>query len=421
MTETTMSHSQSGALSRLGVDGAWQSALLSPLVLLLAAVLVVQLAMALLLGGGRSMAPAAGDLPLLDLDMDAVTAIEISAGDGDSVRLERSGDDWVLPALDGFPASGSRVAALLDDLAGLARPLPVATSAEAQRRFRVADDAFERRLTLGGDGGAATLIVGDSPGFRRLFARVGGEEPVYDLRLALFDLGATADDWIDRGRLQFDRGEITRISTDDWTLVRGEEGWSLAGTDAAVDSAAADALADAVATVGYTSVLGPDSAADYDLDAPARVITIEHDGAERRYRLAAIADSEDYVLKRDGEPYVYRLSAFDAETLVDTDRARLLGETAAAEDGDVDGSAEEASSSADPGAAQPPMEDAAIPAESEPQTTAPPSAGAAPEATAAAMGSPATAAGGEPQGLEPGATPPMPDSTASEQTTSEAD
>ncbi|WP_295881926.1 DUF4340 domain-containing protein [uncultured Thiohalocapsa sp.] len=413
--------SQPAAPRRFGLDTAWRSALLSPLVLLLAALLVVQLVMALLMGGGRSMAPAAGDLPLLDLDMDAVTAIEISTADGDSVRLARSGDDWVLPALDGFPASGSRIETLLDDLAGLERPLPVATSAEARRRFRVADDAFERRLTLRGDGGAATLLVGDSPGFRRLFARVGGEEAVYDLRLALFDLGASPDDWIDRGRLQFDRGEISRISADDWTLVRGEEGWSLEGSDATVDSAAADQLADAVATVGYISVLGPDSAADYDLDDPARVIAIEHAGGERRYRLAPIADSGDYALRRDGEPYVYRLSAFDAEILVDTDRARLLGETAADEDGDVDGSADEASSAADASAAQPPMEDAAAPAESEAQTTAPPTADVAPEATAAAMGSSATAAGGEPQGVEPGATPPMPESPASEQTTSDAD
>jgi hypothetical protein len=329
MTETTMS--RTAAARRLGLDRAWQSALRNPWVLLLAAVLVLQLAVALLMGGGRSMAPAAVDVPLLNLEMDAVSAIEISTADGDSVRLERSGDGWVLPVLDGFPASGSRVDSMLEDLAGLKRPLPVATSAEAQRRFRVAEDAFERRLVLRGEGGETTLMVGDSPGFRRLFARIAGEDAVYDLRLALFDLGATADDWIDRGRLQFDRGEISRISADDWTLVRGEEGWSLEGTDAPVDSAVADELASAVATVSYTSVLGPDSDTDDDLDDPARVITIEHAGGERRYRLASIADSEDYVLKRDDEPYVYRLSAFDAETLVDTDRARLLGETTDAE------------------------------------------------------------------------------------------
>ena len=64
----------------------------------------------------------------------------------------------------------------------------------------MADDDFERRITLRGDDGElVTLIVGDSPGFRRLFARVAGEDAVYDLRLALTDLSADSDGWIDRG------------------------------------------------------------------------------------------------------------------------------------------------------------------------------------------------------------------------------
>lgn len=327
MSETTLSARAAAARRRIGLDAAWRPALRSPLVLLLAAVLVVQIIAALLLGGGHGMAPAAGDTPLLALDMEAVSAIEVASGEGDdTVRLERSGDDWVLPGLDGFPAGGSRVDALLDNLADLKRPLPVATSADARRRFRVAEDAFERRLTLRGDGGEAVLFLGDSPGFRRIFARAEGEEAIYDLRLALFDLGATPDDWIDRGRLQFDRGEITRVGTVDWALVRGEDGWSLAGSDAELDTAAVDGLVNAVAAVGYTGVLRPDSDLSYDLDDPARVLTIEHDGKSRRYRLAPIADSEDYVLKRDAEPYVYRLSTFDAQTLLETDRARLLGE-----------------------------------------------------------------------------------------------
>ncbi|MBK1629701.1 hypothetical protein CKO31_02890 [Thiohalocapsa halophila] len=363
MSETTLSARAAAARRRLGLDAAWRPALRSPLVLLLAAVLVVQIIAALLLGGGHGLAPAAGDTPLLALDMEAVSAIEIAAGEGgDTVSLERSGDDWVLPTLDGFPAGGSRVDALLDDLADLKRPLPVATSADARRRFRVAEDAFERRLTLRGDGGEAVLFLGDSPGFRRIFARAEGEDAIYDLRLALFDLGATPDDWIDRGRLQFDRGEITRVGTEDWALVRGEDGWSLAGSDAELDTAAVDGLVNAVAAVGYTGVLRPDSDLSYDLDDPARVLTIEHDGKTRRYRLAPIADSEDYVLKRDAEPYVYRLSAFDAETLLETDRARLLGERP--DDGASDGEADAeppatTESAADPGPAPPAQEDTA--------------------------------------------------------------
>ncbi len=335
MTQPTL-NDDAARVRRLGLDAHWQAALRSRAVVVLAAVLAAQLVLALLLGGGRSMAPATGEDPLLGLDAAAVTAMEIASEDGSRVELVRVGAGWVLPALDDFPASASQVERLLNDLTALQRPLPVASSADARRRFKVADDAFERRLVLRGDTGERTLFLGDSPGFRRLFARVGGEDAVYDLRLALFDIGVSPDDWIDRGTLQFDRGGISRVVVEDaedrFALVRGEEGWSLEGTAAAVDGSAADAFANAVATVSYTSVLGPESDAEYDLEEPARVITVEHSGTERRYRLAPIADGEDAALQREGEPYVYRLSAFDAETLLETDRAGLLGEMPEAEE-----------------------------------------------------------------------------------------
>ena len=338
MTDTTMKSAAPASAGRhpSGLDGDWRSAVRAPLVLALAAALVVQVGLALVLGGGRSLAPAPQDVALLDLDMNKVTELDIASADGATLVLKRGGDGWVLPALNDFPASATRVDSLLGDLDGLKRPLPVATSADARRRFKVADDAFERRLTLHAGGDAATLIIGDSPGFRRLFARVDGEDAVYDLRLALFDLSAQADDWIDRGQLQIDRGKISRIAAagpdggaeGGWALVRGEEGWSLEGSEEAVDTAAADALADAVASVGYTGVLAPDADADYDLDNPARVLTITNEGQTRHYRLAPIGDSGDYALKRDGDAYVYRIGAFEAETLVGTDRAKLLGQQA---------------------------------------------------------------------------------------------
>jgi hypothetical protein len=260
----------------------WRAALRTPLVLGLGALLLVQLVLALLLGRGGGLAPASDTAPLLELDIAAVDEVLIESGDdadsdagdgkGDRVRIARTEDGWVLPDLDGFPAAASRVEQVLDDLDGISRPLPVATSADARRRFRVADDAFERRLTLRGGGEEATLIIGDSPGFRRLFARVDGEEAVYDLRLGLFDLAAEADGWIDRGRLQFDRGEITRIGVsgadiDDWALVRAENGWSLEGSDAPIDQTSAESLVNAVATVGYSGLLGEGEDAVFDLMA----------------------------------------------------------------------------------------------------------------------------------------------------------
>ena len=315
------------------LDPSWLPALKTPLVIALGAALLVQLVLALLLGGGSGMAPVVADTRLLPFDETAVTGIEIqmpAETDGDApttLKLIRASNGWTLPDLGDFPASGTRVQQLFDSLAGLTRPLPVATSADAQRRFKVADDAFERRLTLrGGDDELATLIVGDSPGFRRVFARVAGEDAVYDLRLALFDLSANNDDWLDRGRLQLDREKIQRIAGADWTLMRGEDGWQLEGSAESPDADAVDDLLSSLTSLGYSGVLGTDAKSEYGLDTPAATFAIGlADGTGRRYRIGALADSDDYVLKLDDDPYFYRLAAFELSGLLELTTATLLG------------------------------------------------------------------------------------------------
>ncbi|MGD8207344.1 MAG: DUF4340 domain-containing protein [Thiohalocapsa sp.] len=337
MSETTI------GTSRVRFDPSWRGALKTPLVIGLGAALAVQLTLALLLGAGPAMAPAEADAPLLTFDADKVTGIEIRAGDSeDNVTLTRIDDGWVLSDLGDFPASATRVDQLLDSLAALRRPLPVATSEDAARRFKVAGDRFERRLTLrAGDDDIGTLILGDSPGFRRLFARVDGEEAIYDLRLALFDLSAAPDDWIDRGRLQLEQDRIRRVAGPDWTLSNGDDGWTLEGSDEAPDADAVGDLLSSLSSLGYRGVLGAEERPEYGLDSPAASLAIElDDGEKRTYRIAPLADESDYVLKREDDPYYYRLARFDVEGLLDLTADRLLGREPAPDDASAEGADE---------------------------------------------------------------------------------
>jgi hypothetical protein len=164
-----------------------------------------------------------------------------------------------------------------------------------------------------------------------VFARVADEDAVYDLRLALFDLSANNDDWLDRGRLQFDGKTIQRIAGADWTLLRGEDGWQLEGSEQSPDAAAVDDLLSSLTSLGYSGVLGTDAKPEYGLDTPAAIFTIGlADGTDRRYRIGALADSDDYVLKMDDDPYFYRLAAFELGGLLELTPATLLEKDASA-------------------------------------------------------------------------------------------
>jgi len=147
------------------------------LVFLLAAQLILAAAMSFT---GPSLKAQRPDTPLLDLHGQAVDRLTIEGSDHKQVVLARQGKAWVLPESDDFPADAAKVDALLERLKGLQRGLAVGATASAQRRFKVSDNDFERRLTLAAnDKTLGTLYLGTSPGLRQVHARTAADDAVY--------------------------------------------------------------------------------------------------------------------------------------------------------------------------------------------------------------------------------------------------
>jgi hypothetical protein len=317
------------SLTKTARSGAWAKALNEPLILGLLALLGVQIlaAVGLALGGRGSLTPASLDSPLFTFDPQAVTAIRIEGGSEGPVTLAKADQGWVIADLADFPADGAKVDPLIEKLAALKRPLPIATSPEAQRRHKVADEGFERRVTLeSGDKPVATLILGDSPGFRRTFARPAGEAVVYDLDLPLFEVSNRRDDWLARDNLRIAQETIERVSSGDWNLVKADGNWRLEGSDQAPDEAAVTGLLSRLANLGYRGILGSEDKPEYNQSAPMREILVGlAGGTERQYRISQAQDSQDFVLKASDRPWYYKLSEFDLEGLKDLSRDTLLG------------------------------------------------------------------------------------------------
>jgi len=349
---------------------AWTQALTSPLMLGLLALLGVQIlaAIGLSLGGRGSLTPTSIDSPLMAFDSKSVTAIRIEGGSEGPVTLAKADQGWVIADLADFPADGAKVDQLLEKLAGLKRPLPVATSPEAQRRHKVADEGFERRVTLeAGDKPVATLILGDSPGFRRTFARPAGESVVYDLDLALFDASNRQDDWLARDNLRLGQETIERIGSGDWALVKADGNWGLEGSDQAPDEAAVNGLLNRLASLSFRGVLGSEDKPEYNQSAPMLEIALGlAGGTERQYRISQAQDGEDLVLKVSDRPWYYKLSELDLEGLKDLSRDKLLGtEPAEAEvvPADTEPAVPEDSATPAEGAGEPTAEAGSVPSD----------------------------------------------------------
>jgi hypothetical protein len=278
--------------------------------------------------GGRTLATGSSDAPLFQFTPEQVQRIQLANSDGsETLALARKDEGWVIADLGDAPVQADKVGRLLDDLVALERPLPVGASEEARKRFKVADDGFERRVVLEGDDGPlAELIVGDSPGFRRVFARVDEDPAVYDLRLAVSDVSPLRDDWVQTDLLRLDSEQIVRVSRGDWVLAKGDDGnWTVEGETRPLDQETIKALILRLGNLSYRGILGVQDDPAYGQANPESVIEIGlADGTTREYRISQATESEDRVLKDRDRPWYFKVTDLDLGELMDLGTDALL-------------------------------------------------------------------------------------------------
>lgn len=305
----------------------------TPAILALAGLLAAQLLLALTMGWtGRDLGDTTAGTPLLPFGAEQVSRLEIAAPGQDPVALERRDDAWVLPELDGFPAAADKIEALLTKLAELERRLPVGASERALDRFKVADEAHERKLVARTtDGETAELLFGDSPGFRRIFVRPAGDTAVYEVPLAVSDITVRHDDWIDKSVLQLTADEIQRIRFPDLELVRGADGWQLQDANAgeSLDTDKVDQLVRTLSSLSFTALKpAPGETADSE-PAPESESVVDFqltlDGdTQLDYRIVKTADGEHLLMLSSRPDRFFVISQYQAEQLLEQDRPGLL-------------------------------------------------------------------------------------------------
>lgn len=299
------------------------------LVIGLAALLALQILGALVLGfRGSELTPAQSQGPVVAFDRDQVSRILIDAPDQNSLVLQKAEGTWRLPGSGDFPAADFKVDELLDKLAKIQKRLPVATSERAAARFKVAHDDFERRLTLEGEGGPlASVYLGDSPGFRRLFVRADEDQAVYEAEFALYDASQKADDWTDKTYLHLTADDIQALQLPDARLELKDETWVLADA-APEDELDQESVKEALRTLSaldFRTVSVPSDQADTPSDTPELTIGIKlTSGETRELKLYKAAEGESRTLEVSDRPYRFELSEYAAEGLTGLNRAALL-------------------------------------------------------------------------------------------------
>lgn len=297
--------------------------------LILCGVLGAQLGLAALLAfsGGDDAAFTANE-PLVAFDQAKIDEIAISQTGGSSTALKKENGKWLVPGMAGFPADPAKVSGLLTRLGELKKGWPVATSAEAAKRFKVAEDSHERRIVLSSGGKAVgTLLIGTSPTFRLVNARAANDPAIYTVTFAAFEAGVRNEDWIDKETMTLAADQVSSIVLPDVTLERKDGKWQLAGLaegQKALDAKVQDA-ARAVLRPQFDAVSGKGPEALAALQTPDFQIEVKRtDGSSRTYRFKKEATGGAYIFAASDGDFVYRVSETNAAQLVEARREKLI-------------------------------------------------------------------------------------------------
>lgn len=329
----------------------------------LSVLLAVQLALAGLLAmRADRVTTAPADTPLLAMDTKAIDHITIDGkalvGEKAPPRVElvKQHGQWLVHNDFDVPANAFKVDDLIGKLSGVKRGLPIATSREALQRFKVDDDNFERRISLGANGKTLTTVyLGDSPGVRKSDARTANDQAVYVVELPTYELPVSTDQWFKSDLLKVSTDKLAEIDFDAATAhglklthaaassdakdqsKATADSWQAKGLarDQQLDNARAEALATELANLTVSTVLGQTAKPEWQTDHPLLELTLkDKQGHTQTLSLSKLNDgkqndgkqdtSDTYVLKSSSRPWYFGVTSSEAKSLLDASNPATL-------------------------------------------------------------------------------------------------
>ena len=281
-------------------------------VLLVVQLVLVAIALVIPLGDDDS-APQ-----LLAFTSEQIDRLEIHDG-SDEVVIRSEASGW---RVAGVKADADKISDMLERLAGIDAPWPVATSSASAARFEVSADDYQRRLRLySADEQIAEVFLGTSPGYERVHARRSGSDEVFSVQLSNYELSADVDSWMDKAVLAMDapptRIEMRKQVDDNIEVLEsGDEGWLYNG--AAADQDAAATYANRFTTLRVLGLASP----AVDGAAPPTAIgqlQVANEAENVTFLISRQGEEDDYFITVQGSEVSYRLATYIAEQLLMTD------------------------------------------------------------------------------------------------------
>ena len=279
------------------------------------------------------------DTPFLGMKADQVTAFEITGPQKERVVVEKIGTDWIIKDSFGAPANGEQVNAFITKLSELKKGFAVATSAGAAKRFKVADDQFERHVVLREkDQIVGEFYVGTSPGFRQIHARKAGTDEVLAVALSTFELETGVSPWLDKNLFKLKKEDIVLLSFPGFVLRKKDDKWQLEGSETGqeTDSKGVEELVNKVTDLTIEAVMNPQETQPLFAGTPALKYSVTRkDGTTAEFSFVK-PEGDYYVLKQSERDLYCKVHTIQVESLQKITRDTLIKKEEGEKPGEAD-------------------------------------------------------------------------------------
>ncbi|MCU0482408.1 MAG: DUF4340 domain-containing protein [Anaerolineae bacterium] len=318
--------------------------------LFLLATLVVQavLIAIIILSSGNTATDTEATALLADFNRDTVTSITITNGtDGNQIRLTKLDDGtWGLADIGNYPVQETRITSLFDVLAGLDTSRLISDNASNQRRLKVADEEYERKVELVQGDQTITLYVGSSGGANATHTRIAGSDNVYLNRdVSGTSISAEITTWAKTDYITVDATKVVSMTLTNangtFEFEKVGDVWQMAGLEAdeTFNEENFTALLDKIVAFNLRKPLGTETLPEYGMDAPLATVTIvvrdtlvtgEDENStgqtlDTTYELVVGARYEDgYAVKSNKSDFYVLASAFYATDFTEETREEFL-------------------------------------------------------------------------------------------------
>jgi hypothetical protein len=275
------------------------------IIITLAIILVAQIALSCFLKYNASQyQPFEPSAKLITADLDKVTKIEVQTGGGMNLKpfvIQKDKGTWTIPSYYHAPVNAKTISKFYSMLKGIAKGLPVATTAGARPHFNVGSDDYRQLVTLSSDKGkVVTLYLGNASSMRTTYVRLDGSDDVFNVATTVGMFNPNPQIWFDKSMTSLDTNQVTAVDLGSFKVNEVKNGWILTDKDGEhpISKRTIFDLLDKVTHIDCHSILSDTKLPTFDADHPVFVFKVTlKDGKHVEFSISKATDKPWHVLK----------------------------------------------------------------------------------------------------------------------------